>query len=347
VIDVDEQEGPAGMMIQRMQASDSSIRPGQPVPLSKIKEAFEKMRGGGGRGGDDRGGRDDEDEESSTAASELVPGFGGLEMPLPVPGFGASAELMAVRVTDADVRQSEETMSRYDRNKNGFIDQDELSRRWSGNPLDFDQNRDGRLSSAELAVRYARSRLDRETEKNSSDNRSRRRDSSSNESADLVVKDRYEGRVSYKRTEASLPDGLPGWFAEKDANKDGQIRMSEYETEWNDELIAAFYGFDRNFDGVITAEEALITVERGPRGSAAPVSTAPKPSANISTENVEKKYLDYAKKILSRNDSNGDGELTVAEWKQMIMDVSPADLDKNGRISVEEYGAYLQDKAKR
>lgn len=358
MIDVDEQEGPAKFMIQRLQQSDSSIRPDRPIPLSKIKESFEKMRGD--RGGDDRDDRGGDDDGDGTSAGELVPGFGGIEMPLPVPGFGASAELMAVRVSDADTRQAEETFGRYDRNKNGFIDQDEISSRWSGNPMDFDQNRDGRLSVSELAVRYARRRVDEsENRRDSRNDRGRDRRPSEPTPEDLIVQDRFEGRVSYKRGEPKLPDGLPGWFKDRDTNNDGQIRMSEYAAEWTDKLVAEFYEYDRNFDGVVTPEEALTTVEKGPRGtSSSSSSTASRSSssssggsvaafqpANVSLDKIDPKYISYAERILKRNDKDGDSELTVSEWKEMTLDISGADLDANGRITVQEYGAYLQARA--
>lgn len=351
MIDTDEQEGPARFMIQRMQQSDPSIRTDRPIPIAKIKEAFEKMRGGGRGGDDDRGGSGgNDDEEDSMSAGELVPGFGGLEMPLPVPGFGASAELMAVRVTEADTRQAQETFNRYDRNKNGFIDQDEISSRWTGNPMDFDQNRDGRLSISELAVRYARRRADEEGRRDSRNDRGRERDQQRQDAPDLEVKDRFEGKVSFKRAEPKLPDGLPGWFAEKDSNNDGQVRMSEYATEWSDEVIGEFYSFDRNFDGVITPEETLLTVEKGPRGSSSSASTSTtsatsKPTGDIPMDNIDPKYLSYAERIISRNDKDKDGELVASEWKAMFLDISEADLDRNGRITVKEYAAYQQYRA--
>ena len=350
MIDVDEQEGPASFMIQRMQQSDPSIQPGKPVPLSKIKESFERMRGG--RGDDNRGGGGGDDDEDASVPAELVPGFGGIEMPLPVPGFGASAELLAVRVTDADTRQAQETFNRYDRNKNGFIDQDELSSRWSGNPMDFDQNRDGRLSVSELAVRYARRRIDDEGRRDSRDNRRSQQRPSTPSPDDLIVKDRFEGKVSYKRAEPKLPDGLPGWFAERDTNNDGQVRMSEYATDWNDDVVTQFYEFDRNFDGVITPEEALLTVEKGPRSSSSSSSTASKSTSSSSVpsdipmDNIDPKMLSYAEKILKRNDKDGNGALTASEWKDMLMDISGADLNKDGRIVPEEYAAYMQYRSK-
>ncbi|XZE52513.1 EF-hand domain-containing protein [Planctomycetaceae bacterium SH139] len=341
-LDPDEMQGPMRSMIERLGREDSSINPDRPIPMSKIKEAFEKMRGGRGGGGGD----DEDEEEDSLSAGILVPGFGGVDLPPPVPGFGATADLMAVRVTPEDTRQAEELLRRYDRNRNNFIDASETSSRWQGNPMDFDQNRDNRLSVSELAVRYARRRLDSEDSGRREDSRRRER---SEEEPDLTVEDRFEGRKSYRPLPFSLPDGVPGWFEDKDSDKDGQVRMSEFASEWTDELVEEFYGHDRNFDGVITANEALISVKDGPArrvDTAASSRTAEvKP---VATEDLEPRYVKTAERIVSRNDKDNSGSLTVDEWKDMIMDISGADLNRDGKITKEEYAGWMQarDKAR-
>ena len=74
----------------------------------------------------------------------------------PPPGFGTEGAATAVKVTDADLRDANERFQRYDENKDGFLDKNEISRgRWNEDVLAFDQNRDGRLTPAELAARYA------------------------------------------------------------------------------------------------------------------------------------------------------------------------------------------------
>jgi len=60
-----------------------------------------------------------------------------------------------------------------------------------------------------------------------------------------------------------LPRGLPDWFLQKDANRDGQVSMSEYSGTWSDEAAAEFAKYDLNNDGVITAEEVLRYEKRG------------------------------------------------------------------------------------
>jgi hypothetical protein len=52
-------------------------------------------------------------------------------------------------------------------------------------------------------------------------------------------------------------EGLPSWFASRDANGDGQVAMSEYDSNWNEQKVAAFLRIDLNRDFIITADEAL------------------------------------------------------------------------------------------
>ena len=44
VLDPSEQQGPAQFLIGRMAQSDPSIKAGQPIPLKKITDGFQKMR---------------------------------------------------------------------------------------------------------------------------------------------------------------------------------------------------------------------------------------------------------------------------------------------------------------
>jgi len=46
------------------------------------------------------------------------------------------------------------------------------------------------------------------------------------------------------------------WFTERDSDHDGQVSMSEYASEWTDARLAEFNRYDRNQDGIITADES-------------------------------------------------------------------------------------------
>ena len=65
-------------------------------------------------------------------------------------------------------------------------------------------------------------------------------------------------RRSYRFTRATdkLPTGLPSWFASRDANRDGQVSMSEYSRSWSSSAADDFRRYDLNDDGIVTAKEA-------------------------------------------------------------------------------------------
>lgn len=65
-------------------------------------------------------------------------------------------------------------------------------------------------------------------------------------------------RHSYRFSKATdrLPTGLPSWFASRDANKDGQVSMSEFSRSVSESMVAEFRRYDANDDGIITAKEA-------------------------------------------------------------------------------------------
>ena len=138
-IDPDEQQGPASMLIQRLQSVDSSIRPGESISLSRITDAFNKMRGERASGSDDprsRGSRTSAADEAMEPEL-LVPGFGTEAEPIPLMGFGPAAEMLSsVVVTEADLREARERLSRYDRNRDGALTKEEMTR-FFGQPDGF------------------------------------------------------------------------------------------------------------------------------------------------------------------------------------------------------------------
>ena len=349
-IDPDEQQGPASFLIGRMAQSNPDIKPGQPISLKKLSEGFEKMRSERGGGPPSNAG------DEALVAELLVPGF-DVDDPAPLMGFGATAELLAVEVTEEDRREAAERMRRYDRNRDGFLSQGELSSgRFSGNPMDFDRNRDGRLTAGELAVRYARRREGQEEARERSSRRkeepARRRSSD---------EDPFDGRKSYAWDGGrKKPEGLPSYFSDMDVNEDGQVTMAEYAKEWNKSLLQEYFGRDLNGDGVITMAEAMQAIELGSRSSTSMVaktesgsssessnrSSSSSKSAGSGGEAPDAKLVAYANRIVGRYDSNKDGALTPSEWGEMLMSPAKADADGDGRVTIDEYARWLQAKRK-
>ena len=164
--------------------------------------------------------------------------------------------------------------------------------------------------------------------------------------------------------EDSDSDTLPNIF-DRDSNSDGQIAMHEYASQWNDGLIKEFFEFDLNSDGVITLAEAREAIEQGARAGAggstmasrtsdassesSTTSAAPSKSASPApaTGPVDPKMVKYAKRIIDRYDKNKDGALTMGERTNMLMNIDPADADRDGGITIEEYARYMQARSKR
>ncbi|MFG0289350.1 MAG: EF-hand domain-containing protein [Rhodopirellula sp. JB044] len=379
-IDPDEQQGPASFLIQRLQSMDSSIKPGQPISIKKVSSAFEKMRGGRDRDDERRGDRDDRrgssnGSEDPTEVEPLVPGFGQESVYMPLLGFGPAAEIMAVPPSEADLAEAREMLRRYDRDKDGQLSKEELGRgRFWGTPMDFDRNGNGKLSESELATREAVERENKESNRDSGRDDRRRDD----EGRDPIVED-FEGRRSYRVYPAGTPEGMPRFYTERDLNGDGQVSMSEYTSEWNDSLVAEYYRWDQNQDGVITASEVQSGVNQGYTASdtrrgiapqsgtlastasrsssgssslgassgSSPANDPPAPKLEMPSEPPSEKVMAYAKRIVSKYDENGDLALSATEWGKMLISPAAADFDGDGRITVLEYAGYMTAKSKR
>jgi Ca2+-binding EF-hand superfamily protein len=278
----------------------------------------------------------------------LVPGFGVAVEPMPLMGFGPAAEMLSVPITAEDERDANEMVQRFDRNRDGVLSGDEISSRMSGNPLDFDRNRDGKLTASELAARYARRRESRDESRRDDD---RRFDGRNDEPVEIP--DLFPGRQSYAiKDSRRLPEGLPGFFKDKDANRDGQVSMAEFAEEWNDEVVSQFFASDLNRDGIITADEALRAVERPGNSMMASVSTSAGSSSSASSSSssasasgpVEDKYIKVGQRIIERYDKNNDQMLTASGWEKMLMSPADADADRDGRISINEYAMWMQSR---
>ncbi|EMI18313.1 calmodulin-like membrane associated Ca(2+)-binding protein [Rhodopirellula maiorica SM1] len=104
----------------------------------------------------------------------------------------------------------------------------------------FDSDRNGRLSADEavrLGVPFGRLDVDRDGE---------------------IQRGELQAYLGEMQAEAGdLTVGLPGWFYERDLNRDNQVAMDEYTDEWTDELIEEFRSYDSNGDGLLTASEAI------------------------------------------------------------------------------------------
>jgi Ca2+-binding EF-hand superfamily protein len=249
---------------------------------------------------------------------------------------------------------------RYDRNRSGVLEREEWGS-FRSDPSGADTNGDNQISREEMSA-YMQSRFRGGRGDNSDDRRYyAERGGAGGPGDDRDSDDRDDTRQWYrfKTLEERIPEGLPEWFARNDTDADGQVAMAEFAVSWSDSVIADYAKFDLNRDGLITPQECLAAVADGAvRGStAAPSSPMPTTTSNSAgtpspaaggappaspTAGISDKYLKYATGLVGRYDTNKDGMLTVNEWKDMSLDVAPADKDGNGQVTINEVAAFMQ-----
>ena len=136
---------------------------------------------------------------SQTSRERKVPGFGVEKESSSGSGsrFGSSTSTSSSKssksskYSDSVKRQVDDSLRKYDRNKDGSLDRSEIkAARWGSPPPEqSDSNRDGRLSKSELANRYA----SREQYYSSSRDRGSR--SSSDRDREMAKRKEYEDRA--------------------------------------------------------------------------------------------------------------------------------------------------------
>lgn len=102
----------------------------------------------------------------------------------------------------------------------------------------LDRNRNGRLEASEasrLGVATSELDVDGNTE---------------------ISREELEAYLAELQEQAGdATASLPAWFFEQDANRDGQISMPEFTTEWTTAKRKEFAAFDLNSDGLLTEQE--------------------------------------------------------------------------------------------
>jgi Ca2+-binding EF-hand superfamily protein len=297
----------------------------------------------------------------------LVPTFGIDTELTPPSGFGAEADLFTIEITDQDRREAERAFGYYDRNRDRKIDSEEMKRSRYGSDLPlFDRNRDGYITLNEMEYRYAQRRANNEGGSSTASSGRDSRKSDKDEPEARWREKRDDDRKSYRAQAGieSTQEGLPDWFASDDANADGQVAMAEFSVTWSDSVMSDFNQFDLNQDGMITPQECLKAKENGAeRGGsigttstdsssadsdsssadtssgAATASTRPSPAPATSMK-IDPRSLNYYQQLVAKYDKNKDKVLVKDEWVSMSKDPAAADVDGNGRITVEELARW-------
>jgi Ca2+-binding EF-hand superfamily protein len=269
-----DEQGRARPFIERIARDVGGIDMNRPIRLSTLGEKIQQMQGGqskDSRSSSSRGSSGPKDMKGNPLPAEasldsLVPGFDVIEDVIPVPGFGAKAEYLNVPVQEADFTEAEQTIKRYDRNRNGILESDEIKNaRWRDDPMKQDRNGDGKLTRSELAVRYSLRRTSEAQRKaQSSAGANSGGGSQDRDAQDRGAQDRgsssrfgggggsrFGGGSSGGSSGADRMAQYAGSIMERyDANKSGVIEKSEYKNFRTDPSAG-----DTNKDGKITKDE--------------------------------------------------------------------------------------------
>ena len=388
-IDPEEMQGPARFILDRVARDNpeiaSAMSSSKPISISKITKAIDKMRGDSSSSGNSTSSSTTNSSSSQPKVPEsLVPGFGTKKETASISGFGVGGTVAsAVKVEASDIKEAQDRLQKYDKNKDGILDEKEIAEAsWRDeSPMTYDRNGDKKLSVEELAVRYAKRRMIEEAEKAnkqaaSSNSRDKGRGDNRSREPEKPASP-WSNQASYKFTpkfgSSSKTPGLPEWFASSDANNDGQVMMNEYASNWDDATVKEFARFDLNGDGTITTLETLAAVKKGIlRGSAAMVaSTGNVSGSNSNTSSAvtstvpvvatpameidrselpadaDERWVKFAALQLSKSDKDRNSRLTPDEWSASYGDFSAVDKNGDGSVSTGEIYAFLLSKKRK
>lgn len=114
------------------------------------------------------------------------------------------------------------------------------------------------IAAQQLVARYDKNssgRLERD-EWQRIDGSFERADANGDEIVDIQEINRW-----FMSQKTEQPSESSDWFVKKDTNRDRQIDMAEYASEWTAELLKEFRQYDRNGDGLITAAERAVPLK--------------------------------------------------------------------------------------
>ena len=257
------------------------------------------------------------------------------------------------------LKQADKRLEAFDRDKNGFLDGDEISRvSWKSPPPETsDLNRDGRLSKLELAKRFTVA--DQESQKSSSngernDDRRYKDDDRERKYRETEISGRYGKRATPKPTSGSAvakakanarsTQGYAKYvnnsFKKYDANSDGMLDKKEISVS---PLLKK--AEDSDGDGLISKQEAIALVSGGQvqATSATPSKKKPKPRKPAGRRKSATASNPSGKRSsLSNKDTNADGQIQMHEYTdtwtaEKLEEFREKDKNGDGLLSPAEY----------
>ncbi|MDA8563489.1 hypothetical protein N9L06_03450 [Mariniblastus sp.] len=186
--------------------------------------------------------RGNDDDRNSTSRSRAS----GRTTATTASNRASSSSSTSKRDSSAYEKYAKSLIKRYDKDSDNRLNEIE----WKAvkrPPADADQNRDGFITQSEYA-----NALQAAADKRSGANSSSK--TSSNKTL-AKVKATSGGRSTASNKRKSDRKSGVGDLSKLDKDKDHQVQMHEYSSDWDDKKLKEFYEIDKNHDGVITTSE--------------------------------------------------------------------------------------------
>jgi Ca2+-binding EF-hand superfamily protein len=322
----------------------------QPIPISDI---VKRSKG--------ETSRDDKKNDGQTKREFVrkVPGFGvensstgGVVANFSADGSISNPAMLRRNYGDAIMSEVERSMSRYDADRDGVLNAEEIQRgRWGRpTPTDSDLNKDGRLTKYELAERYKlRQGDDRGGDRTSNTSRQRndngdrndrgsRDERSSRDRDERSSRDRDERSSSSGSNDASDARAKARAAAEKAARERDAKRKESERAKEREESMGSSARERAREAARRELEKRKSERESGGRDS----GSSSRGNSSSSQRDASDKYRNVANGMIRKYDKNGDGSLDQKEMESYRRPPENADGNGDGLITGEELlAAYV------
>lgn len=226
----------------------------KPIKISKVNSKLE---------------RDKKAKEKEAAKGEVVlniKGFGiDPEEVKPLSTFGPSDGSTETNFSDSVWDQVDETLYRYDRNRDNVLDAEELERGnfRSPRPSENDTNKDGKLSRNELAQRYA----DRESyAKKQASTKADKSRKAEREKSRASSKSRYSSSRSSSKSSSARSSSSRSSSTRSSSTKSSTSSKSESREKYRKYAASLLKTYDKDADKKLSKDE-LGKMRRPPEGA--------------------------------------------------------------------------------